>query len=147
MPAELTANPQEQEMKINTHESMGAELELSSSEDLEKFGETVVQDIDSKANEVLSDGQKSFENANQSIRLSEAEANQVAQETGADTQFKSVQGEISHLSQKTKQEITAAAGGKNKEAQDSKEITENEVLIKSEQVYLSEKDGKFPPEL
>src|SRR3990167_7502365 len=115
MPAELTANPQEQEMKINTHESMGAELELSSSEDLEKFGETVVQDIDSKANEVLSDGQKSFENANQSIRLSEAEANQVAQETGADTQFKSVQEEIARLSQDATDEIAAVIDNERSE--------------------------------
>ena len=115
MPAELT-NPQEQEMKINTPESMGAELELSSSEDLEKFGETAAQDIDDKANEALNGGQKSFENANRSIGLSESETEIVAQETGAEAQLESVQEEIARLSNETKKEITAAAGTKNQEA-------------------------------
>ena len=141
MPAELTANPQEQEMKINTHESMGAELELSSSEDLEKFGETVVQDIDSKANEVLSDGQKSFENANQSIRLSEAEANQVAQETGADTQFKSVQEEIARLSQDATDEIAAVIDNENHGNQFKDEITEDQLTELREKTKEDYGDG------
>jgi len=142
MPAELT-NPQEQEMKINTPESTGAELELFSSEDLEKFTEETVRYIGDGANGTLNEGREFYKNSNRSIGLSESETEIVAQETGADTQFKSVQEEIVRLSQDATDEITAAAGGKNKEVQDSKEITENEVLIKSEQVYLSEKKASI----
>jgi len=119
MPAELT-NPQEQEMKINTPESTGAELELFSSEDLEKFTEETVRYIGDGANGTLNEGREFYKNSNRSIGLSESETEIVAQETGADTQFKSVQEEIVRLSQDATDEITAAAGGKNKEVQDSK---------------------------
>lgn len=141
MPAELAANSQEQEMKINPPESERVELELFSQEDLENFAESLTHDIDNKTNEALGAGQKSFENANQSIGLSEAEFADTAQETGANKEFEAVQQEIDQVAQEVKQEISAAVDSEDEKT--SQEMAENKTLPQDEQSYLSKKKAKF----
>lgn len=138
---ESAVDPQEQEMKINSPESKGVELKLSSREDLENFAKAAVEDIDGETNEVLDDGIKSFENANQSIGLDEAGVIETARKTGVEVQLGAAQEEIVQFNREANQEITAVAGIEDEEI--SQETAENKALPQGEQSYLSKKKAKF----
>lgn len=140
MPAELTANQQEQEMKINSPESEGVELELFSQEDLENFAKAALKDINDKSDGVLDDGKESFNNANRSIELNEAGVIETAQETGADKELEAVQQEIDLAPREATQEITAVVNPEDEKT--SQEMAEDKALIQGEQSYLSNRIAK-----
>lgn len=138
---ELTINSQEQEIKSNNPEATGADLELSSQEELDSFAESMTQDIDDKTNEALSAGQESLDKANQSIGLDDAEVAQTAEETGSEEQLGEVRQEMGRITSDAKSEIASEAKGDV--AKDSRENAETEELVQNEQEYLVKKKNEI----